>query len=279
MPVLTTPINPKSVNDLSSHELDERASAVRQRQEVLASAFRDLMTRDQSLEKSNAYRRSFYQEVIELATEVNRRYFQYLVSENDKPPKYAAGDGSEEAVEKELEQAHRPYENQRQYQRLYVTGKKLCQFVYQDETLPSPQWLTRPLVMLAFDESQFLTDLPQGYDRPMTLFADMDDVLHRISSLPIFSLFISKAGRFYEPPPKAELHSSVLFHKRPPPLRPITEVGFDDLAYDAMENTVTIERVVQTDWIAHLGRPAYICFTPCFGELLTSLLEQVWCLL
>jgi hypothetical protein len=47
MPVLTTPTNP---NDLSSHERDERASAVRQRQEMLASAFRDLMTRYQSLE-------------------------------------------------------------------------------------------------------------------------------------------------------------------------------------------------------------------------------------
>jgi hypothetical protein len=47
----------------------------------------------------------------------------------------------------------------------------------------------------------------------------------------------------------------------------------------AMENTVTLERVVQTDWIAHLGRLAYIHFTSCFGEPLTSLLEQVWYLL
>jgi hypothetical protein len=115
--------------------------------------------------------------------------------------------------------------------------------------------------MLAFDESQFLTDLPQDHDRTTTLFADMDNVLCWIGSLPIFSLFVSKAGRFYEPPPKAELHSSVLFHMRPSPLFPITAVGFDHLAYNAMENTVTLERVVQTDWIAHLGRPAYIYFT------------------
>ncbi|KAI0274350.1 hypothetical protein BGY98DRAFT_935949 [Russula aff. rugulosa BPL654] len=56
MPMLTTSTN------LTSHERDERASAVRQHQEVLASAFRDLLTRGQSLEQSNAYRRSFYQE-------------------------------------------------------------------------------------------------------------------------------------------------------------------------------------------------------------------------
>jgi hypothetical protein len=73
MPVLTTPTSPK---ELPSHdEQDERASAVGQRQEVLASAFRDLMTKGQSLERSNAYRRSFYQEVIKLATEVNRSDF------------------------------------------------------------------------------------------------------------------------------------------------------------------------------------------------------------
>jgi hypothetical protein len=112
--------------------------------------------------------------------------------------------------------------------------------------------------MLAFDESQFLTDLPQDHDRTTTLFADMDNVLRWIGSLPIFSLFVSKFGRFYEPPPKAELP---WIYMRPSPLFPITEVGFDDLAYDAMENTVTLERVVQTDWIAHLGRPAYIYFT------------------
>ena len=43
---------------------------------------------------------------------------------------------------------------------------------------------------------------------------------------------------------------------RPPPLSSITEVGFDDLVYGAMKNTDTLERVVQTDRIAHLGCPA-----------------------
>lgn len=112
--------------------------------------------------------------------------------------------------------------------------------------------------MLAFDESQFLTDLPPGHDRTATLFADVDDVLSRIRDFPIFSLFVSRAGRFYELPlPKTVKRS---FYTLPPnmPRDPITEVHLDVLAYGAMENTVTLERVVQTDWIAHLGRPAYI---------------------
>jgi hypothetical protein len=252
MPVSTTPTNS---NQLSSHERDERASAVRQRQEMLASAFRDLMTRDQSLEQSNAYRRSFFQEVIKLATEVNRRCFQYLFSENDKPSKYDTRDGTEEAVGKE--QVHRPYTNKRQYERLHDTGRKLCEFVNQDEKLTSPQWLTRPLVMLAFDESQFLTDLPQGHDRTTTLFADMDSVLYFISSLPIFSLFVSRAGRFYEPPPKIRLHPLVLLYMRPPRLFPITEVGFDHLAYGATENTVTYVRASGANRLDRSSR------TPC----------------
>ncbi len=80
--MLTTQTNP---HGLSSHEQDERESAVMRRQEMLASAFRDLMTRGQSLEQSNAYRQSFYQEVIKLAKEVNCDCIQHLFSENDKP--------------------------------------------------------------------------------------------------------------------------------------------------------------------------------------------------
>ncbi len=39
------------------------------------------------------------------------------------------------------------------------------------------------------------------------------------------------------------------------PLDPISEVCFDDLALPARENTVSLDRVVQTEWISHLGRP------------------------
>ena len=35
----------------------------------------------------------------------------------------------------------------------------------------------------------------------------------------------------------------------------ITEVSFDDLALPAREDTVSLDRVVQMDWISHLGRP------------------------
>jgi hypothetical protein len=63
------------------------------------------------------------------------------------------------------------------------------------------------------------------------------------------------------------------------PLDPISEVCFDDLALPARENTVSLDRVVQTEWISHLRRPLYIHFTYSFQEQLTSHLEQVWLLL
>ncbi len=144
------------------------------------------------------------------------------------------------------ELANRPREYY-EGERLFHTKKKLCRFVSQDEDLMT-RWSKRPLVMLAFDESQFLTDLPRGHtSRYSSLFTNIDDVL---------SLYM-----------------------RPQPLCPFTAVGYDHLAFPALENTVTLERVVQTDWIAHLGRPVYIRFTSYLGEPLTSLFEQVWCLL
>lgn len=106
----------------------------------------------------------------------------------------------------------------------------------------------------------------------------MDFLWYLTKNLPIFSLFVSKAGRFYDPPPRTVLRFSYMSPLHQPPLSPITEVVFDKLAYGAMENTVPLERVVQMDWIAHLGRPAYIYFTLSFGELFI-LLEQAWCLL
>jgi hypothetical protein len=41
-------------------------------------------------------------------------------------------------------------------------------------------------------------------------------------------------------------------------LDPISEISFDDLAFPAMENTVTLDQVVQMDWISHLVRPLYV---------------------
>jgi len=58
------------ISELSRHERDKYASLVRQRQEMLAFAFRDSMTRDQSFKAPNPYRKAFYDEVVEMAEKV-----------------------------------------------------------------------------------------------------------------------------------------------------------------------------------------------------------------
>lgn len=56
--------------ELSPSERETYSSLIRQRHETLGSSFRELMTRYPSFEHHSAYRETFYEEVIELATEV-----------------------------------------------------------------------------------------------------------------------------------------------------------------------------------------------------------------
>jgi hypothetical protein len=61
------PLPALSDRDLSEVERDQQASLVKERQEMLANAFRDSMTTGQSFEAANQYRQGFFEEVIEIA--------------------------------------------------------------------------------------------------------------------------------------------------------------------------------------------------------------------
>jgi hypothetical protein len=58
-------------NKLPDSERDELVSLLKARQEILAAAFRDCMTRGQSFEDPNEYRRKFFQEVVDAADKVS----------------------------------------------------------------------------------------------------------------------------------------------------------------------------------------------------------------
>jgi hypothetical protein len=58
------------IDNLSPAERDKQALLVKERQKMLAGAFRDCMTTGQSLHGANAYRRSFFEQIIDMATEV-----------------------------------------------------------------------------------------------------------------------------------------------------------------------------------------------------------------
>ncbi len=144
-------------------------------------------------------------------------------------------------------------------QGLEEAGKELCRLIDEHGVLESNKGPRRPLVVLAFDEAHVLTDNPQDTGKGWNLFLELRRILRQIQNLPIFSLFLSTAGRFNQFSP--EIRSDPSARAREPDNRsldPISEVSFDDIAYPALKDTVMIDRVVEIDWISHLGRPLYV---------------------
>ncbi len=47
------------------------------------------------------------------------------------------------------------------------------------------------------------------------------------------------------------------------PFNPITIVSFDCLAFPVEERSVTLNQVVQMEWISHLGWPLYVSSVHC----------------
>ena len=140
-----------------------------------------------------------------------------------------------------------------------TTGGNLCKFIDPQGVLDSDNGSRWPLVILAFDESHILTDNPK--DQSWTLFSELRRTLREIVDLPIFSLFLSTAGSFhlFSPEIKSD-HSSRVTNAVLLPLDPVSEISFDDIAFAAQEDTVSLDRVVQTDWMSHLGRPLCVHF-------------------
>jgi hypothetical protein len=142
-------------------------------------------------------------------------------------------------------------------------GERLCRFIDSQRVLNSRDGSRRPLVILSFDEAHILTDIPESSS--WTLFSELRRVLRETIDHPIFSLFLSTAGKFhlFSPEIRSDPSGRVTNHELSP-LHPISEICFDDIAYPAKENTVSLDRVVTTDWISHLGRPLYVHFTYSF---------------
>lgn len=142
-----------------------------------------------------------------------------------------------------------------------TAGKKLCRFLDPQGRMES-ETERLPLVLLSFDEPQVLTDGRKVGE--WSLFSELRRILQRLDckGISIFSLFLSTAGnfRFLSPDIKFDPSSRVVNeHLRP--FHPITDISFDCLAHPANEDSVSLFQVIQTDWIAHLGRPLYVSYS------------------
>ncbi len=152
-------------------------------------------------------------------------------------------------------------------------AKSLSDFIDPNHVLDLKEKLPRqPLIILAFDEAHLLTNNPSN--EPWTFFSELHRILHQTSDQPIFSLFISTAGRFqlFSPStgsdPSAWIRGSTLL-----PLDPIMEIHFDVLAHKAKENTVMLDMVMSMDWMSHLGCPLYVQFGYALASSLLPMAE------
>ncbi|KAI0250558.1 hypothetical protein BJV78DRAFT_1218537 [Lactifluus subvellereus] len=232
IPTLPT-LTDDDIDNLSQAERSEQARLVKVRQGKLAGAFHECMTAGQSFQSPNSYRQTFFEEVIDRATEFTRDTVRVLGLREQSLPGY-----------------------QHRGERVTKAGIKLSRFVDPKGLLDSAEGPRHPLVILAFDESHTLTDTPRG--KSWTVFSELHWVLGQLVDLPIFSLFLSTAGKFQLFSPEIRSDPSRRVANRDlPPLHPVSEISFDDLAYPAIEDNITLSRVVQMDWIAHLGRPLF----------------------
>jgi len=114
--------------------------------------------------------------------------------------------------------------------------------------------MKRPLVILAFDEAHHLTEFRDN--RGWSIYSELRRCLCRLVGIPIFTLFLSTAGKFrlFSPERQWDPSSRVMLGIRRV-LPPITETGFDHFAQPVIENQTTLMDVVEDEWICKLGRP------------------------
>ncbi|KAI0261148.1 hypothetical protein BC834DRAFT_490945 [Gloeopeniophorella convolvens] len=216
------------------------------RQERLASTFRELMTHGQAFGSANDYRRKFFKDVIsganKFAAESERVQTQRGRARGrasqSSPVRYrVSSDG-------DIRQA----------------GNRLNEFIYPTKVLgrqstdrTAPR---RPILILAFDESHGLTE--SAMDDEWSVFSELRRALRQAAHVPIFSLFLATGGKFRRFSPELSLDpSNRISGQEFSVLPPITETGFDVLAYVAYEGVITLSRVTDLDWMCHLGRPLF----------------------
>jgi hypothetical protein len=109
-------------------------------------------------------------------------------------------------------------------------------------------------VVICWDESHSLTD--QVQDASWTRFSELRRSLRKIREQPIFSLFLSTAGKFHLFSPDVHLESSYRIANFSLQLfSPITEVGFDEFAIKVNSTSgLSLAEVASTNHMAHFGR-------------------------
>jgi hypothetical protein len=115
-----------------------------------------------------------------------------------------------------------------------------------------------PLIILAFDEAQTLTNQDTRSD-VWSILTQLLYVLRELHRFPLFSLFISMSGKIFQSSPfgnEVVLSSNRIMNIKLAPIQPFAAFGFDTLATKvSLDGSWDLERVTTDSHIAHLGRP------------------------
>ncbi|KAF8892397.1 hypothetical protein CPB85DRAFT_245436 [Mucidula mucida] len=124
-------------------------------------------------------------------------------------------------------------------------AEALCRFL-------GPDKKSNPTILLCFDEAHELTA------STLSRFSELRRALQLIRHLPIWTIFLSTAGKFHLFTPELHMESSSRIASKSLHTYPvITETGFDEFAEPVASGSKTLSRIASTYHMAHLGRALF----------------------
>ncbi|KAF8893733.1 hypothetical protein CPB84DRAFT_1732264 [Gymnopilus junonius] len=206
---------------------------------LLSSTFRNKLSEGGTFDKHGPHRIKFYEDVVNLATKYVRGILPATPSKNERSLR---SPGAQFIFSEDPENP-----------RAIATAAEEVIAILD----PDKKCLQQPLVIICWDESHSLTDEIEG--ESWTRFSELRRALRTIKDAPIFSVFLSTAGKFHLFSPDIQFESSnrittLVLHR----FSPITEVGFDEFAVKVKPNGMsTLTQIASTHHMAHLGRALF----------------------
>ncbi|KAF8313034.1 uncharacterized protein EI90DRAFT_3092493, partial [Cantharellus anzutake] len=200
----------------------------------LAGQFRLFMTLGQRFGHQAPLRVQFYEEVLARAEELYSNIRPMTPSEQKTPPgKFTTNTNGMVALDTVVRQ---------------VLGKINPHFELRTQHTP--------ILTLAFDEAHTLA--PSNTGRRWSAFSSIRRALRGLRSFPIWTLFLSTAGKSdqFSPPPSLDPSSRILQGKLAS-VKPFSALGFDRMAMKFREG-MTLDDVTKLPYRLSLGRPLWL---------------------
>ncbi|KAF8519088.1 hypothetical protein BU17DRAFT_47994, partial [Hysterangium stoloniferum] len=206
---------------------------------TLAAAFREFMTKGQTMVEPGPDRKTFYDNVIQRAKKLTRKIGgAAFASPEHRDEIVSAAHGLRLAIE-DLGYPESPGTRQQEKQQ-------------------EPSF---PIIFLEFDEAHLLTDKETfREERGHSHFSELRRALRMMHSSPVFSFFLSTTGKISQFTPFRAVDSSTrLMEGRLHLIPPYMDLGFDQSmkGREACDGSHTIDQVAELGFMAHLGRPLF----------------------